>query len=55
MGGGFVPFRVDVGWLAGDEAPIRPLIAQLSFIRDPAHWGAASVSGTSRCPKRISA
>ncbi len=41
MGGGFEPFRVDVGWLVGDEAPIRPLIAHLSFIRDPAHWGAA--------------
>ena len=41
MGGGFEPFRVDVDWLQCHEAPIRPLIAQLSFIRDPAHWGAA--------------
>ena len=41
MGGGFEPFRVDVDWLPCAETPIRPLIAQRSFIRDPAHWGAA--------------
>jgi hypothetical protein len=41
MGGGFEPFRVDVGWLPCREAPIKPLLAQLSFIRDTAHWGAA--------------
>ena len=51
MGGGFEPFRVDVDWLAGDEAPIRPLIAHLSFIRDPAHWGAAFRFGHLEAPE----
>ena len=41
MGGGFLPFRSDVDWAACAEAPIRPLIGRLSFIRDAAHWGAA--------------
>jgi hypothetical protein len=41
MSGGYVPFRVDVGWLPCEEAPIRPLLERLSFIRDPAHWGVA--------------
>ena len=51
MGGGFEPFRVDVDWLAGAEAPIRPLIAHLSFIRDPAHWGAAFRFGHLEVPE----
>ena len=51
MGGGFLPFRVDVDWLAGDEASIKPLIAQLSFIRDPAHWGAAFRFGHLEVPE----
>jgi len=51
MGGGFEPFRVDVGWLPCAETPIRPLIAQLSFIRDPAHWGAAFRFGHLEVPE----
>ena len=50
MGGGFVPFRVDVDWAACAEAPIRPLLGSLSFIRDAAHWGAAFRFGHSRSP-----
>ena len=38
---GFVPWRVDVDFVEAHDAPIRPLITQLSFIRDPHHWGAA--------------
>jgi len=51
MGGGFEPFRVDVDWLPCDEAPIRPLLEQLSFIRDPAHWGAAFRFGHLEVPE----
>jgi hypothetical protein len=51
MGGGFMPFRVDVGWLPCTEATIRPLLEQLSFIRDPAHWGAAFRFGHLEVPE----
>ena len=37
----FKPYRVDVDFLASKEAPIRPLIERLSFIKDKSHWGAA--------------
>jgi len=37
----FKPYRIDVEFFAGDEAPIRPLIDGLSFIRSKTHWGAA--------------
>jgi predicted RNA-binding protein len=37
----FNPYRVDVRFLPCEEAPIRPLIDDLSFIRNKAHWGAA--------------
>lgn len=38
MGGGFVPFRRDAAYVRGAvEAPVQPL---LTFVRDPAHWGA---------------
>jgi hypothetical protein len=36
----FKPFRTDVEWLKAKEAPIHPLIDELSFIKDKAHWGA---------------
>ena len=36
----FKPFRADVKFLKAKEAPIRPLIEQLSFIQDKSHWGA---------------
>lgn len=46
MGGGFVPFRRDVAYLpAKVEAPIRPLIDRLSFIRNKGRWGQAFRSG----------
>lgn len=37
----FQPYRVDVDFLPVHEAPIRPLIAQLSFTRGLSNWGAA--------------
>ena len=37
----FKPYRIDVDFIKCREAPIRPLIDQLSFITDKTHWGAA--------------
>lgn len=39
MGGGFVPFRRDVRYLACVDFPIQPLIPALTFIQDKASWG----------------
>jgi predicted RNA-binding protein len=37
----FKPFRVKVKFLKARDAPIKPLVARLSFIRNKQHWGAA--------------
>jgi hypothetical protein len=47
----FHPFRVDVDYFASRPAPIKPLIAQLSFIRSKTHWGAAFRFGLLRIPE----
>ncbi len=47
----FNPYRVDVGFVPVQAAPIRPLIAQLSFIKDKTHWGAAFRFGQIRVPE----
>jgi len=47
----FHPFRVDVDYLTARPAPIKPLIAQLSFIRSKTHWGAAFRFGMLRVPE----
>jgi len=39
MGGGFVPFRRDVRWLAGRETPIQPLLGVLDFTSGVRNWG----------------
>jgi hypothetical protein len=36
---GFVPWRRDIEFAACVEAPIEPLIEELSFIRDKRRWG----------------
>lgn len=46
----FHPFRVDVDYLPSRPAPIKPLIAHLSFIRSKTHWGAAFRFGMLRVP-----
>ena len=51
MGGGFLPFRTDVDWVPCNAAPIRPLIDDLSFIRDAVHWGAALRFGHLEIPE----
>jgi len=46
----FKPYRVDVDFLEVKDAPIRPLIERLSFIKDKTHWGAAFRFGQLRVP-----
>ena len=46
----FTPYRVDVEFLECHEAPIKPLIEQLSFIRSKTHWGAAFRFGQLKVP-----
>jgi DNA-binding MarR family transcriptional regulator/predicted RNA-binding protein len=36
---GFTPWRRNIEFVSGVEAPIRPLIDQLSFIKDKRRWG----------------
>ena len=35
----FQAYRRDVTWWKAEEAPVKPLIGSLSFIKDPARWG----------------
>jgi len=46
----FAPFRRPVAFLPVQEAPVKPLIDGLSFIRSKAHWGAAFRYGFLRLP-----
>jgi hypothetical protein len=41
LGGGFQPWRRRIDWRPASETSIRPLIADLAFIRDKQHWGGA--------------
>lgn len=41
MGGGFVPFRKGVDYVAAREAPIAPLLDHFDFVQDRARWGSA--------------
>lgn len=40
LGGGFVPFRRDVSFVAARAVPIRPLLDVLAFTQPSSHWGA---------------
>lgn len=48
----FKPYRVDVKFRQVREAPIRPLIDELSFIKSKTHWGAAFRFGFLKVPQR---
>ena len=37
----FVPYRRDIHFLEAADVPIRPLLEQLSFIKDKSRWGYA--------------
>jgi hypothetical protein len=39
MGGGFVPFRRNVAYVAAREASIGPLLDHFEFVEDRARWG----------------
>ena len=45
------PYRLDVRFFECREAPIRPLIERLSFIRSKTHWGAAFRFGWLEVPE----
>ena len=47
----FRPFRLHVDYLPSQPAAVRPLIAELSFIRSKEHWGAAFRFGVVRVPE----
>lgn len=47
---GFAPFRLAVDYLPTHDAPIKPLLEELSFIRSKTHWGAAFRFGFLRVP-----
>jgi len=52
MGNGFVPFRRRVAYIPHfEEAPIKPLIAHLSFIKNPAAWGSVFRFGQLEIPQ----
>ena len=44
-------FRRDMHYLPAAEAPIKPLLEELSFIRSKDHWGAAFRFGFLRVPE----
>ena len=51
MSAEFKPYRVDVGFLPCQEAPIKPLVERLSFIQNKTHWGAAFRFGFLKVPE----
>jgi hypothetical protein len=44
-------YRRSAAWLDSTPAPIKPLLPQLSFIRNKEHWGAAFRYGVVRVPR----
>lgn len=48
---GFTPWRRNIEFIRGTEAPIRPLIDQLSFIKDKHRWGYTFRSGLFKIPQ----
>jgi EVE domain len=51
MADDFKPYRIDVAFFKDAvEAPVKPLVEQLSFIRNKTHWGAAFRFGYVKVP-----
>ena len=48
---GFRPWRRNLEFAKCVEAPIRPLIAELTFIKDKKHWGYVFRSGLFEIPR----
>ncbi len=51
MAPGFVPWRRNVEFYDCTETPIKPLIEDLSFIKDKTHWGYKFRFGLFEIPK----
>ena len=47
----FRPYRIDVDFSRCKDAPIRPLIQRLSFIKSKTHWGGAFRFGYIKVPE----
>jgi predicted RNA-binding protein len=52
MSANFKPYRADVQFSRCKEAPIKPLIEKLSFIKNKTHWGAAFRFGQLKIPAK---
>lgn len=50
MSADFKPYRIDVRFSTCREVPIKPLIDELSFIKNKTHWGAAFRFGQLKIP-----
>ncbi|QKE40003.1 MAG: EVE domain-containing protein [Ferrovum myxofaciens] len=48
---GFVPYRRDIHFMEATDTPVRPLLEQLSFIKDKSRWGYAFRFGHLEIPK----
>ena len=48
---GFVPYRRNINFLEATDAPIRPLLDRLSFIKDKSRWGYVFRFGHLEIPK----
>ena len=48
---GFTPWRRNIEFVRGNEAPIRPLIDRLSFIKDKRRWGYTFRLGLFKIPQ----
>jgi hypothetical protein len=46
----FKPYRLDIRYLISQEIPIKPLIDQLSFIKNKIRWGATFRLGFLKLP-----
>lgn len=47
----FMPFRRRMKFVPMKEAEIKPMIEELSFIKDPKHWGFPFMRGMFEIPK----
>ena len=48
---GFIPYRRDIRFAEAKDIPIRPLLEQLSFIKDKSKWGYAFRFGHFEIPR----
>lgn len=51
MSDDFIPYRIDIDYLKTNDTPIRPLLANLAFIKDKSKWGGAFRFGILKIPR----